>query len=414
MTGYGHHGHNEKVLHLFEQMKSYGLAPSSATYICLLKACGSIRAAEKGIEIHDEISKKGLLAEDNLLCTTLLDMYSKCGLLSKAQEVFDKLPFHDIVSWNTLITRYCQNNMNKEALRSYERMKQEEVSSDAITFASLLKACVSIGSLELGEHIHKEIQGKGLLQNDGILATSLVDMYVSCGSLVKATQVLEELHCQNEVSWTTLLTRFVQHGQGEEALKYFELMKLKGFSPTIATCLCILKACALQGALDRGQEIHADLIKEGELENNMVIGTALVDMYAKCGSLVKATQVLEELHCQNEVSWTTLLTRFVQHGQGEEALKYFELMKLKDFSPTIATCLCILKACALQGALDRGQEIHADLIKEGELENNMVIGTALVDMYAKCGALIEARKLFHEPLTRNVVSWGALLGGYAP
>ncbi|KAH7284839.1 hypothetical protein KP509_34G072900 [Ceratopteris richardii] len=180
---------------------------------------------------------------------------------------------------------------------------------------------------------------------------------VSCGSLVKATQVLEELHCQNEVSWTTLLTRFVQHGQGEEALKYFELMKLKGFSPTIATCLCILKACALQGALDRGQEIHADLIKEGELENNMVIGTALL---------------FHELLTRNVVSWGALIAGHAQHDDGI---------------------------------------MHHQILKYG-MESDASIANLLISMYAKCQCLQEARSIFDMCTCRDEMTWGAIIAGY--
>ncbi|KAH7433061.1 hypothetical protein KP509_07G053200 [Ceratopteris richardii] len=353
MTGYGHHGHNEKVLHLFEQMKSYGLAPSSATYICLLKACGSIRAAEKGIEIHDEISKKGLLAEDNLLCTTLLDMYSKCGLLSKAQEVFDKLPFHDIVSWNTLITGYCQNNMNKEALRSYERMKQEEVSSDAITFASLLKACASIGSLELGEHIHKEIQGKGLLQNDGILATSLVDMYVKCGELRKACEVFDEISVQDVVLWNALIAGYCKNGHDEEALECFERMKCKGLSPNTMTFSSLLKVCGTVGATEKGIEIHVEIARTG-VEREL--GSGLVDMYGKCGALLRAQEVFDRLVEQDVISWCALIAGYIDHGRLVDAVASFEKMLHEGPSPDAITFCCILKACESLGEVERGQE----------------------------------------------------------
>ncbi|KAI5069848.1 hypothetical protein GOP47_0016149 [Adiantum capillus-veneris] len=151
----------------------------------------------------------------------------------------------------------------------------------------------------------------------------------------------------------------------------------------------------------------------GFQEKDVVLGTTLVDMYAKCGALAKAAQVLSELPARNVVSWNALITGYAQQGQGEEALECFERMQHEGFPPNDVTFICILKACGSIGAADKGQQIHNQIKREGFLVKDVAVGNALVDMYAKCGALSKAARVLDELPIRDVVSWSALIAGYA-
>ncbi|KAH7365854.1 hypothetical protein KP509_18G049300 [Ceratopteris richardii] len=378
-----------------------------------LKACADQKDLLKGISLHVDIARQGLLETNSIIGGAVVNMYAKCGALSQAQEVFDALPARTVIAWNALISGYTQNEQGKKALSCFEQMQNEGISPDAVTIVCALNACGSVGIVSKGQQLHALIIKEGMLDTNVVVGNALIDMYSCCQLLSKAQNVFFELPLQNEVSWTTLITGFVQHGQGEEALKYFELMKLKGLSPTIATCLCILKACALKGAVDMGQEIHADLIKEGELENNMVIGTALVDMYAKCGALIEARKLFHELPTRDVVSWGALLDGYTQHTDGEEALECFEEMQEGGFAPDGATYICILKTCGNIGAAEKGQKIHAEIAGEGLFADDIVVINSLVDMYAKCGMLAEAQDVFDELPCHDVIIWNALLAGYA-
>ncbi|KAH7282159.1 hypothetical protein KP509_35G015500 [Ceratopteris richardii] len=377
-------------------MKLKGLSPTIATCLCILKACTLQGALDMGQEIHADLIKEGELENNMVIGTALVDMYAKCRALIEARKLFHELLTRDVVSWGALPDGYAQHIDGEEALECFEEMQEDGFAPDGATYVCILKICGNIGAAEKGQKIHAEITGEVLFADDIVVVNSLVDMYAKCGMLAETQDVFDELPCHDEVSWTTLLTRFVQHGQGEEALKYFELMKLKGLSPTIATCLCILKACTLQGALDMGQEIHADLIKEGELENNMVIGTALVDMYAKCRALIEARKLFHELLTRDVVSWGALLDGYAQHIDGEEALECFEEMQEDGFAPDGATYICILKICGNVGAAEKGQKIHAEIIGEVLFADDIVVVNSLVDMYAKCGMLAETQDVFDE------------------
>lgn len=381
--------------------------------VASLKACADQGNLCKGIALHTDIVRQGLLESNLIIGGAVVNMYAKCGALSKAQEVFDVLPTRSVVSWNVLIAGYTQNERAHKALICFERMQNEGVFPDAVTVVCVLNACGSVGDLNKGQELHAFIVKEGLLDINVVVGNALIDMYACCRLLGKAQAVFSELSFRNEVSWTTLITAFVQHGQSEEALHCYNTMKLQGFPLAMATCLCILKACAINGAVHKGQEIHAAVVKDGLLGNNMVLGTALVDMYAKCGALKEAQKIFDELPMQDVVSWGALLDGYSQHTDGEEAIHCYEEMQQGDFNPDGATFICILQASGSIGAAHKGQEIHAEIAGECWFDKDAAVANSIIDMYAKCGMLAEAQDVFNEFRVRDVITWNALLAGYA-
>ena len=181
-------------------------------------------------------------------------------------------------------------------------------------------------------------------------------MYVKCGVLAEAQQVLEALPIRNVVSWNALISGYTQHCRGHEALNCFEQMQGEGLSPNGITFLCIVKACGSIGALDKGKQIQEEVVSRGLLEKDIVIGTALVDMYAKCGDLTKAQEFLEQLPIRNVVSWSALISGYAQQSQGHVALECFEQMQREGLSPNDVTFLCVLTACS--HVLDNAQALY--------------------------------------------------------
>ncbi|KAI5084852.1 hypothetical protein GOP47_0001021 [Adiantum capillus-veneris] len=428
ISGYAQAGRGQNALDFFESMRHEGVLPNVVTYTCALKACATIAAAEKGKEIHDEIVRRGLLQQSITLGTALVDMYVKCGALSKAQDVLQSLPSRcgntsgglvemhntrDVITWTALISGYAQQGQAQNALDCYDCMQREGISPNAFTYACILKACGAIGAVNKGKNVHNEITRQGLLQNDIVLGTALVDMYAKCGALLKAQKVFEELHFRTVVSWNALIGGYAQEGQSDQALSCFERMQQEGGLPDAITYACVLKACATLGDLERGKQIHDKIESQGLLQNNGVLATALVDMYAKCGALSAAQTVHNKL-CFREVGfWNALAAGFAQEGQGEEVLDCFERMQHEGIPPDAVTYACILKACGILGMIEKGLEIHDKITRQGLLQNNLVLGAALVDMYVKCGALSKAQLVLEELPSRTVVQWSALIAGYA-
>ncbi|KAH7295758.1 hypothetical protein KP509_27G064300 [Ceratopteris richardii] len=412
-AGYVEQGQYHEALECYEVMQKKGFFPSAVTFTCILRACGHLTAVAKGQEVHDKIAHKGLMGKDIMLDNGLISMYVKCGMLDKARQVLEEIPVRDVFSWSALIAGYTQQGFGDEALKCFELMQHEGLTPNAVTFTLLIRACGSIGAADKGEQIHKEVANRGLLEDDLLLVTALVDMYAKCGELSKAYEVLQEASSSDVVSWSALISGYAQQGKGEEALKCFEQMQNKGLSPNSVTYSCVLKACGCIGALEKGEQIHQEIAQQGLLEKDIILGNALVNMYLKCHAYAKAEAVRNKLPAGDVVSWSSLIAGYVQQGKGEKALKCFAQMQDIGILPDSVTFICVLQACSILGAVDKGEQIHNKIAKEGLHRSDSAVGNALVDMYVKFGALAKARQLLDELPIQDVVVWSALISGYA-
>jgi pentatricopeptide repeat protein len=412
IAGYAQQGNGFDALNCFQRMQNECLFPDAITYTCVVKASGIVGATSKCKQIHDEISRSGLLANDVVLGSALVDMYVKCGMVTKAEEVLKELPIRNVVSWNALITGYAQQGQGDKALECLKQMQIDGLCPDEVTFISICKACCSIGCIEIGKRIHEEIVVRGLLEKDIVLSSALVDMYAKCGLLAQARQVLEGVSGRSISSWNAVISGHVQREQHYEALECFELMQCKGHTPDVVTLTCVLKACGRIRAVDKGEQIHKQIVSRSLLQKDCVLCNTLVDMYAKCGELTKAEKVLEEIPIRDVVAWNTLISGYAQHGKGYEALNCFELMKSEGLSPDTVTFICVLSACSDAGAIDKGKQIHDDIARRGLLLKDIALGNALIDMYAKYGAFATAEEVMKDLPVRDAASWNSLISGY--
>jgi pentatricopeptide repeat protein len=413
ISGYARFGDSYNALDCFDRMQSEGLSPDSVTFICVLKACGCAGDIEKGKEIHKEIVRMGLIKKEIALGTALVDMYAKCGLLGRARQVLEDLPFRNVISWSAMISGYVNQGLHNEALTCYEQMRSEGISPNSVTFIYILKAYGETGSLEKGKKIHEEILRLGFLEKDIILVTALAGMYAKCGALGKAQELLERLPVQDTVSWSALIRGYALQGQEDEVLECFERLQSENISVDEIILISTLKACGNVGAFDKGRQLHEEIARKGLLEKDIAIITALIDMYAKLGLLTWAQEVAQELPVQKVAPLNALMTGYIEGGHGHQALNCLQTIQKEGLSPNEITFLCTLKACGIIGALSKGQDVHHNLTRRGFLEKDIALGTALVDMYAKCGALVKAEQALDELPIRNLLSWSSLISGYS-
>ncbi|KAH7296208.1 hypothetical protein KP509_26G013500 [Ceratopteris richardii] len=412
ISGYAKHGHAKEALLLYGRMCETGVLATSAALSCCLRACSSIQEIRKGQEIHAEVERRGLLEQDRTIANGLVDLYANCGLLAKAREVFYQHQNRDVVSWTTIMSAYAKNGQSDEALNQFEYMQQAGVSPDLVAFVCAVKACSNIKAGLEGLVLHVEIARHEAVEKNLILGNALVDMYVNCSLLSKAQDVFDKLPVKDRISYTALIGGYAVHGFGNEALELLELMQLNGVTPNVVTYICGLKACRSIGALDRGEQIHEELLNHGLLGKDLNLSNTLIDMYASCGSFAKAQEVFNELKFHNVVSWTALIAGYVNYGHGEEAICFFELMQQNNIVPDAVSYSCALRACGTIGAAEKGLKLHQEVQKRRLLASNLVLGNALVDMYAKCGLLLKAKEVFCKLPMRDTVSWNALLAGY--
>ncbi|XP_057837438.2 pentatricopeptide repeat-containing protein At3g24000, mitochondrial-like [Cryptomeria japonica] len=409
IAAYRRHGYPHEAVTLFYQMQRAGLQPDQFTFASVIPACAKMGALEQGMDIHQSIEDKGILS-DVVVASALVDMYAKCGSLDKARELFDTMPQRDVFSWTSMIAGYAQNGFIVQALDTFRQMQLAGVKPNSTTFSSILPACAKMGDLEQGMAIHNSVN-EGEFFSDVVVATALIDMYAKCGSIHKARELFDRMAKRNVVSCNAMIAAYAQNGYIENAFDTFKQMQLTTVKPNSTTFASILPVCAKMGALEQGIDIHRSIM-EGGFVSDIVAGNALVDMYAKCGSINKAFEVFNRMPQRNVVSWTAIIAGCAQNGFFEKALETFKQMILAGVKPDSTTFASILPACAKMGALEQGTNIHQSIMEAGFLSDT-VIGNALVDMYAKCGSIDKAQGLFDIMPQRNVVSWNAMIVGYA-
>ncbi|KAI5072809.1 hypothetical protein GOP47_0012915 [Adiantum capillus-veneris] len=408
IAGYAEQGLGEEALKCHAAMKQEGIFPNGVTYVCLLKACRSMESMDNGHKVYTEIAIVGLDV-DLSVGSTLVDMYTRWGSLQEAQAVFDELPVKGVVTWNALIAGYAET-CGERTLDCFRDMELGHACPDAVTFVSCLKACGSIGDLDMGLHIHVKLARKGL-DTDLVVGSALIHMYGKFGLLAKAREVFDRLPVRDAVSWNALITGYIENGHSEEALVCFDQLHLHGIYPHPIMLGCILKACASIGYVPKGHKIHAEIARRG-LEADLGLGCTLLDFYAKCGFLATAQKVFDKLATRDVVCWNALIGGYTSFGFHAKALEYFDRMQTKGVCPDDSTYACVLKACSKSGVTFQNQELHAEITMKG-LEKELFIGSTLVNIYARCGFPIEAQNAFSMLPVQDVVTWTALVSGYA-
>jgi pentatricopeptide repeat protein len=193
-------------------------------------------------------------------------------------------------------------------------------------------------------------------------------------------------------------------------MQLFQQMQQEGMSPDKFTFVQVIMACAGLGRLEDGRFVHKQLIQSG-YKSHVFVCNSLVDMYAKCGSIEEAWTVFEKMPSQNVVTWTTIILGHVQCQQGQKALELFEKMQQEGVQQDSVTFVGVLNACVSILALEEGRCVHQQIVEFG-CDSDVFVGNSLVDMYARCGSIEDALRVFNKMPSRNVVTWNAMVLGH--
>ena len=409
MGGYLRNGKYSEVLELYLMMRSSGVVTDCCICTYALKACISASDFEMGKQIVKDGVGVGL-EKDCYFGSLMISFLAKIGDIDEARRVFDEMPERDVVCWNSMIGGYVQVGGFDLSFGLFFEMLQCGVGPSPVTLASLIQACAGIGRLELGKCIHGFLVGFGM-GSDVLVLTSLVDMYGKIGDVGSARRVFDLMPMKNLVSWNAMISVYVQNGLVPEAFEIFcgLLSSSGGFDSAIVVSL--LQSCAQIAALGFGKILHCCALRRG-LELNLVMSTAIVDMYAKCGALDMAGSVFDRMKERNVISWTAMLVGLAQNGCAEEALELFGQMRDQGITANSVTLVSLIHACAHVGSLKKGRSIHAYLIRHGFMLNEINL-TALLDMYAKCGKIDSAERVFdNRSISKDVILWNAMITSY--
>ncbi|CAM6003174.1 unnamed protein product [Sphagnum balticum] len=313
-------------------------------------------------------------------------------------------------SWNRRLAKYVKTGEYEKTMELFKQMQKRGMRPDRFTFVLVLNACVGLRALEEGRRAHQLIMQTGC-EADVFVGSSLVDMYAKCGRMEDAWRVFYKMPSQDVVTWPAMILGYVRCGQGEKALELYKRMQQEGVQPDAVTFVGVLNACASLMALEEGRSVHQQMIQCG-CHLDAFVGSSLVDMYAKCGSMEEASRVFNKLPSRAVVCWTAMIFGHVKYGEGHKALDLFHQMQEEGVQPDAVTFAGVLNACASIMALEEGRRAHERII-QSRCESHVFVTNSLVDMYVKCGSMEDACRVFNTMPSHDVVSWNALLGGFA-
>ncbi|KAI3787217.1 hypothetical protein L1987_41544 [Smallanthus sonchifolius] len=392
----------------FCRMMEDGVQPVVYNFTYLLKGCGENSLIREGKEVHALMILNGHEG-DVYAMTCVVNMYAKCRLIDDAHKVFVKLPERDLVCWNTIIAGYAQNGFAGRSVELVSQMQSEGLRPDPVTIISILPAVGNLGYLRVGKVIHGYVLRSGY-DRLGNVATALVDMYLKCGSLSPGRVIFDNMSGKNVVSWNIMIDGYAENGDYAEALSLFEKMLDNGFKPTGVTIMAALHACGDSGDLARGQFVHK-LVNELGLNRDVSVMNSLISMYCKCKRVGIAAEIFKNMKEKTLVSWNAMILGYAQNGQIINALNHFRLMKVQNIEHDSFTMVSIIAAVTEFSALRQAKWVHG-LATRTCLDKNVFVKTALVDMYAKCGAITTAQKLFDLMDERHITTWNAMIDGY--
>lgn len=295
--------------------------------------------------------------------------------------------------------------------------------------------------LTAGEDVHAHVVSCGL-DSDRYLANLLVLMYGNCGSIqaaeavfhkikypnVYSSNILINAYVNNEdfhnakiafgsmpirsvASWNSIISALARNGFGEDALHYYNSMLEEGFQPNVVTFVSAVDACADTTELGVGMKLHSATAAQG-FSSNVILSTALINMYGQGGSLDSARNVFRQVLTHDVLSWSAMIAACVDNGATEEAFEMFDHMHIIGLKPSRSTFLAILKACGNLKDPSKGWKVHVQILLD-DIEADIIVENALINMYGLCRRLADGVYIFSKMMQRNIISWSTMVAAHA-
>ncbi|RDY02567.1 putative pentatricopeptide repeat-containing protein, partial [Mucuna pruriens] len=394
---------------LYSSMRQRGFVPDNFTFPFVLKACARLNYFHVGLNLHSHIFKTGF-DYDVFVKTGLVCFYSKNGYLRDARKVFDEIPVKNVVSWTAIICGYIESGDCGEAVGLFRGLLEMGLWPDSFTLVRVLHACARVGDLASGRWIDGYMSESGLVRNV-FVATSLVDMYAKCGSMEEARRVFDGMVEKDVVCWSAVIQGYAANGNPKEALDVFFEMLRENVRPDCYAMVGVLSACARLGALELGNWASG-LMDGDEFLCNAVLGTALIDLYAKCGSVARAVEVFKRMRRKDRVVFNAVISGLAMFGHVGAAFGVFGQMGKVGMQPDGNTFVGLLCGCTHAGLVDDGWSYFSGMSCVFSVTPTIEHYGCMVDLLARAGLLVEAQGLIKSmPMKANAIVWGALLGG---
>ncbi|EFJ10106.1 hypothetical protein SELMODRAFT_41900, partial [Selaginella moellendorffii] len=375
------------ALALFRKMDLDGVKANFVTYVNVISACSGLLDPRECKRVHSRVVEEGF-DRDLVVATALVTMYGKCADFGAARMVFEKISSkNDVVSWNALIAAYAQQGLYRECVELYERMP---VRANEVTFVSVVDAFAGLGDLEHSRRVHARIVEDGL-END-CLKSALVDAYGKCGSPAESKQVFDSMVWRESSTWNALIAAFAQQRDSVTCVAILRQMDQDGVRSTELTFVSLLGGFSTTASLRAGRQLHSRVLAMG-FYSDLMVGSALVTMYGRCGAVDQARAVFDGMEERNAVSFNSMIGAYAELGLARQALEVLWAMDQVGLAPDSVTLLSVLFSCSHAGLLGEGLANFRSMRDDRGMEVKLDHYRCLVDLFARSGWLAEAEEL---------------------
>ncbi|KAJ0963273.1 hypothetical protein J5N97_028395 [Dioscorea zingiberensis] len=383
--------------------------PDCFTLSIAMKACAALSDPTNGRAIHCLVVKRASAHLDMFVGAGLIELYSKCGAMDDARQVFDGFPEPDVVLWTSMVSGYQQNGLAEEAVLFFsDMMVGHGVTPDPVTLISVLSAFSLLGDFRAGKACHAYVL-KWNLGSKLSLCNSILNFYANSGTHEVTQKLFDDMSERDVVTWSCMITCHVRNGNAGHALALYRRI-VRVLEPNSVTMVSVLQACALALHLEEGRRLHELAIRKG-FELDLGVSTALMDMYMKCSCYNEASDLFHRMPKKDAVSWSVLIGGCAQNGLANESLGLFRQMLEDCTSPDAVTMVKVLSACSQLNNLHQAICLHGYLVSSG-FDNKLFVTAALIDLYSKCGSLVDAVKVFNTVNDKDLVVWCSMIAAY--
>ncbi|KAJ9167643.1 hypothetical protein P3X46_019260 [Hevea brasiliensis] len=392
-------GDAEQAILTYVNMQVLGFDVDNYTFPVVLKAAGKSCVSHIGFALHGQTIKTGLAAHP-FVQTALINMYGTLHHIVDACKVFAKMPVKDLVSWNSMLDAHASNGQMEDAIHLFNLMPLKDQSS----FNIMISGYSSCGEALSARSIFDKMTVK-----DTVSWNSMISAYTRAGYMEKAHALFREMPVKNPITWNTMITGCLQSEHFNEALDLFDEMKTTNCIPDYLTVTSVLSACAHLGSLETGTKIHIYAIDSG-LASSPHVTTALIEMYAKCGSIEQALQVFHKSQVKDIFCWNAMISGLALHGQGYAALELFDKMRSKLVRPDDITFIGLLNACSHSGLVQEGCHLFDSMQEDFGISPKLEHYGCMVDLLGRAGHLDQAYQVIEAmPFEPGESILGALL-----
>ncbi|KAM1262632.1 hypothetical protein ACFX13_028403 [Malus domestica] len=449
IAGLAENGFIHDAYKLFSWMLKGPVEPNYATIANVLPICSSLdknTAYCAGREIHCYVLRRNELAADVTVFNALVSFHLQLGRMEQAESLFHRMKSRDLVSWNAIIAGYASNGEWSKALDLFHKLLSlQTIGPDSVTIVSILPACAQLQNLEVGKKIHGYILRHCSLFEATTVGNAMVSFYAKCDKLEAAFETFLMISRRDLISWNTILVAFAEIGYSNNFLNLLDGMLREGMRPDHITILSIIKFCVAILRVDKVKEIHSYSIRSGLLVGDCepTIANTMLDAYAKCGNMMYAFNIFQSLlrkrnlvTCNSMISayvscgsldeaymifnrmsetdlttWNLMVRAYAENGFSAEALSLFLELQTQGMKPDAMTIMSLLPVSSQMYSVHLLRQCHGYVMRA--CLSDLCLKGALLDMYAKCGAIVCAYKLFQSSLDKDLVMFTAMVGGLA-